>query len=299
MTDSELTPGEFRPVSLDRMAEYLELFARTPQHASDFSFTNVWGWAEYYGLEWTFAHGLCWLRQTRPEPVWWAPVGPWLDADWSRCALLGAGARFIRVPESLAMHWQRTLGDRVALAEARGQWDYLYAAQDLAELKGNKFHKKKNHVNGFLKAYPHEYHPMTPDCIEAVLDMQEEWCKWRECDESHALVAENTAVRRVLEHWDRIPGLSGGALYVEGKMIAYTVGERLDDETLVVHFEKAKPEYRGVYQAINNLYAREHAMSFRYINREQDLDDLGLRQAKESYNPVGFLKKFAVDVAPA
>ena len=95
----------------------------------------------------------------------------------------------------------------------------------------------------------------------------------------------------MLRNWDALPGLIGGALYAGEEMAAFAVGEPLDDQTIVVHFEKGRPEYRGVYQAINFCFAKYAAKNFVFINREQDADEEGLRQAKESYMPSGYLKK--------
>lgn len=81
-------------------------------------------------------------------------------------------------------------------------------------------------------------------------------------------------------------------------MVAYTVGEALDDETLVVHFEKGRGDYRGVYQAINQQFVQYEGARFRLVNREQDLDDEGLRKAKQSYYPVDYLRKATVRIAP-
>ena len=226
------------------------------------------------------------------------PVGPWNEVDWKACTCLKKGATFIRVPDELLAIWRGAFGDRVTVEETPGQWDYLCSVEDLAELKGNRFHRKKNHVNRFSKVYGVDYRPLTPDCIEAVIDMQEEWCQWRECAESESLLAENEVVKRVLEEWDRIPGLVGGSLFVEGRMVAYTVGEALDDETLVVHFEKGHSDYSGVYQSINTLFVQHERGRFRFVDREQDLDDEGLRKAKQSYYPVDFLRKNTVHIAP-
>ena len=86
----------------------------------------------------------------------------------------------------------------------------------------------------------------------------------------------------------------GGAIHVDKQMVAYTVTEALNQETLVVHIEKAKPEYKGAYQAINKLFLENGGRSFKLVNREQDMDEEGLRKAKMSYNPVDFLKKYTV-----
>ncbi|ABB39446.1 Uncharacterized conserved protein UCP018688 [Oleidesulfovibrio alaskensis G20] len=288
---------EFKPLTMDVMEEYLTLFSGTPSRASDYSFTNLWGWANEYGLEVGRTPNLFWIRQTRPEVRYWAPVGDWnAVADWANCPMMTAGRTFIRVPQQLADLWQAALGDGVQVQEDRDQWDYLYDAEKLATLSGNKYHKKKNHVNQFKKQYDWQYHPMTADCIEAVLQLQQEWCLSRECEESETLLAENEAVIRVLEYWDTIPGLKGGALYVNDVMVAYTVGEALTDDTLVVHFEKARSEYRGVYQAINQIFVEHEGTGYTYVNREQDLGDEGLRKAKLTYHPADWLRKSTVTV---
>jgi hypothetical protein len=88
----------------------------------------------------------------------------------------------------------------------------------------------------------------------------------------------------------------GGALFVESIIVAYTLAEPLTADTLVIHFEKGCPAYKGVYQAINQLFVAHSAGGFRFVNREQDLDNDGLRKAKLSYNPVEFLKKSKVTI---
>jgi len=81
---------------------------------------------------------------------------------------------------------------------------------------------------------------------------------------------------------------------VDEKMIAYTIAEALDDTTVVIHFEKGCPNFKGVYQAINQVFLAQCCQGFQIVNREQDLGDEGLRKAKLSYNPVAFLKKYRV-----
>ena len=290
-----MTP-EYTPISLKYINEYKKLLCTYGSKASDYSFGNLWGWAEHYGLEWRLHAGLCWIRQTKPTLLNWAPVGPWKNYDWANAPCLDAGKEFIRVPDEVSRIWLEALPGRVETIETRGQWDYLYNVNELAELSGNRFHKKKNLLNQFKKLYNFEYFPMTSDCVESVLEMQAEWSKWREVEDSPSLLAENTAIARVLELWDELPGLVGGAIHVDGSVVAYTVGEVVCPGTMVVHFEKGMPSFKGIYQAINNCFAKDVAESgqITYLNREQDLDDEGLRKAKESYNPVEYVQKHKV-----
>ncbi|MCP4686977.1 MAG: DUF2156 domain-containing protein, partial [Desulfobacterales bacterium] len=133
-----------------------------------------------------------------------------------------------------------------------------------------------------------------PEMIHMAMGMQEDWCTWRDCESSEALSAENRVIPRVLKSWDKLRGLLGGALLVDGKMVAYTVAEPLPGDVVLIHFEKGSQEFKGVYQAINQMFLENSGGAFKWVNREQDLENPGLRKAKRSYNPVDFQKKFHV-----
>jgi hypothetical protein len=85
-------------------------------------------------------------------------------------------------------------------------------------------------------------------------------------------------------------------LLVEGRMAAYTVAEPYAGDSMLIHFEKADQSVKGAYQAINQAFLLHGAEGCRRVNREQDLDDDGLRKAKLSYQPIDFVKKYKVVV---
>ena len=290
---------QFEPMSLEKQADYLKLLARCPQVASDYSFSNLWGWAEEYGLSWAWQDDCVWIRQSRPEVLYWAPVGPWFDIDWSARLVEGPPGPtvFIRIPDKLVEHWQPRFKDQATFEEERGHWDYVYAVSDLINLKGNRFHKKKNLLNQFVKKYTYTYVPLEPHLIGQAMAMQENWCTWRDCESSDVLAAENRAVLRVFEHWGEISGLLGGAILVDGALVAYTVAEALTPQSVVIHFEKGDTSFKGVYQAINQMFLAHSARDFLTVNREQDLNDEGLRKSKLSYNPLEFVPKSRVTFA--
>jgi hypothetical protein len=287
---------DYTPLCLKDKDEYLSMLAACPTRVSDYSFANLWGWCEEYGLEWSFGNSHAWIRQTLPQPVYWAPVGPWDRVDWSRCPTLTQGGTFIRVPERLAAIWSAALPGRVEVIETREHWDYVYSIEELTKLSGNRFHKKKNLLSQFVKTYDFDFRPLTADCIEEVLEMQMEWSMWREAEGDATLRAENRAISRVVKDWDRLSNLLGGAIRIDGRVIAYTVAEALDDSMLVIHFEKGHTGFKGVYQAINQMFLTSQGQGHQFVNREQDLGDEGLRKAKMSYNPVDFLKKCTVNI---
>jgi hypothetical protein len=286
----------FEPISLNRQTDYLELLNSCPQVASDYSFLNLWAWADEYGLRWAWEDKFVWIRQTKPEDLFWAPVGLWDQIDWK--AIFNdrqiRQTSFIRIPQKLVESWRTSLGGLATVEEERGHWDYLYTVEDLAELKGNRYHKKKNLLNQFVKKYEFTYVPFAPQMIDQAMAMQDDWCTWRDCESSEILSAENKSISRIFQNWDQLSGTLGGALLVDGAMVAYTVAEALTDETVVIHFEKGDTQYKGIYQAINQMFLAHSAGNFLLVNREQDLNDPGLRKAKLSYQPVEFLQKYRV-----
>jgi uncharacterized protein len=200
-----------------------------------------------------------------------------------------------RVPEELLFQWVARLPGRIQVEEAREQWDYLYSLPDLIELSGNKFHNKKNLLNQFKKKYRFSYHSIEPSLIHTVLSMQEDWCAWRDCESVETLASENQVIKRVLQAWEDLSGIMGAAIFVDEKPRAFTVAQALKEDTLLIHFEKGLPEYTGIYQAINQMFL-EHNKGFAFVNREQDLGDEGLRKAKLSYNPTGYVRKYRVRI---
>ncbi len=282
---------EFEPITMDHQHRFNQLLEITPQVASDFSFANIFGWAEEYGLELAVDDHLAWIRQSIPESVYWAPVGEW-GINWHKYfEKKPVKTTIVRIPEDLALIWKEHL-PWIGVEPDRDHWDYLYSVQELIQLKGNRFHKKKNLYNQFIKNYDFSYVELEKQYIEKALALQTEWCLWKECDDSSALEAENHAILRVFSHWDELIGLFGAGLMVGEEMVAYTVAEALSQDTLVIHFEKGCPGYKGVYQAMNKLFLEKSASGFKIVNREQDLGDQGLKKAKESYNPLGYLKKY-------
>ncbi len=291
-------PLEFKPIHQDKQQAYGNRLAECPQTASDYSFINLWGWAEAHGLFWAWDNDLVWIKQTRPRTVYWAPVGTWQGIDWPKrmSEIIDDPVRFVRVPDQLKGIWESTLGSRIEVKASRADWDYIYAVSDLMALKGNRFHKKKNLVNQFKKKYRYTYKTLGPDLVEQAAAMQSDWCTWRDCESHDTLSSENKVIEKILRSWDRLPDLTGGALLEDNTMVAYTVAERMSPDTVLIHFEKANQDYKGAYQAINQMFVENECADLSWVNREQDLGDEGLRKAKLSYHPVHFVEKYQVYV---
>ncbi|MDR2370869.1 MAG: DUF2156 domain-containing protein [Treponema sp.] len=175
----------------------------------------------------------------------------------------------------------------IQTGEDRDNFDYLYLRDDLAELEGKKYHKKRNLVNAFNNAYPnHGIRPLRGDLIPDAFTVLEGWKRDKGKDGDYA------AAREALELYG-ILNLKGSVFYVDEKPAGWCLGESIaKGRSFAVHFEKALDEYKGIYQYMNQAFAASLPRFFTWINREQDLGDPGLRQAKETYRPCGYVKKY-------
>jgi hypothetical protein len=175
----------------------------------------------------------------------------------------------------------------VRVTEDRNNFDYLYLRSDLAELGGKKFHKKKNLVNAFRNAYPdHAMRFLEPSLIPQALDVLDRW----RADRGEA--GDYEAAREALRLFGRLK-LRGAIFYVNGAPAGWCLGESIaKGRSFAIHFEKAVDGIKGIYQYMNQAFAASLPRFFTYLNREQDLGDEGLRQAKETYRPCAFVKKY-------
>jgi len=186
---------------------------------------------------------------------------------------------------------QSLSGKTLSLDTDRDDWDYVYLTSDLANLPGDKYHPKRNFIARCLSKHECKYVDIGPSEISDCLQLQTEWCGLRNCGVVPGLEAENVAIRTAFENFDYL-GVTGGAVYVDGRLEAFTLAERLNSDTLVIHFEKANPEIEGLYQLINQRFCQEALKDFKFVNREQDLDIPGLRKAKQSYYPHHMVEKY-------
>lgn len=173
----------------------------------------------------------------------------------------------------------------------RDSFDYIYDADKLTTLSGKKLQPKRNHLNNFVASNNWSYEDFTANKVDEVKEFSHEWCKRADCKEIETLSWEACAVEKCLDHFEEL-GIKGGILRVDGQIVAYSVGEVLNSDTIVVHIEKAFSDVRGAYPMINREFIKKIAPGFKYVNREDDIGDEGLRKAKESYYPQFMLEKF-------
>ncbi len=166
----------------------------------------------------------------------------------------------------------------------RDSFDYIYLTDDLINLKGKKYQPKRNHISYFMRNNNWSYEKISPDNIGECVSMSEDWLQKSESEYKSDLESELKIIRLVFENYEAL-GYVGGLLRCDGKVIAYTMGERMNDEAFCVHFEKAYPDIRGAYPMINQQFVMNELKDYKYIDREDDVGAENLRKAKLSYHP--------------
>jgi hypothetical protein len=282
-------------------------FQRYPPHISELTFTNLFIWRDYYGLQFIEKEDHLLLFSEDFLGKWEAPINediqplfflPPIGEDPDKMIIQifhhFDEIEFRRVPSRLIQNLQKrsdSEGINLSIQEDRDNWDYVYDKTELMELSGNKYRSKRRLLEKFQEEYDFEFHLVTEELLEKCRELQNKWCIINECQKNKDLEQEQNAIFELFDNFSALD-VRGGLILVDDKPAGYTFGEPLNNNTSVIHLEKAHTYYEGSYQAINNLFL-EHCCSenIEYINREQDLGVPGLRKAKQSYHPEYMVEK--------
>ena len=177
------------------------------------------------------------------------------------------------------------------MAANRDMSDYIYEREKLVKLPGKKYHGKRNHIARFMDADDWCYEPITDENRAEAKAMMDEWKNRRADVWNVELEQEFGAMTTALLELERLK-MVGGLLRKAGREVALAIGEPLNEDTFVVHYEKAFADVQGAYPMINQQFAEHAAEGFTYIDREEDTGDPGLRKAKLSYQPCRLEKKY-------
>ena len=287
------TYPEFAPIDLAMRSELHPWFQKLKAGLSEFTFSNIWLFRHTYNYHVSqFGEGLYLLSGTKLgkkffSAPWGLPTKPVLDELFAQHDFLkNINCIEAEVLEPKLAEWG------YEVREDRDNWDYLYDTHEMATLDGKKFHKKRNHVHQFHSSYPTGFEGRDMDLsdrdTEAALELLERWQSTRE-DRSDYLPSKDAVVYRgELE-------LTGRIWTLDGRISAFAQGEPTqNNRAFTIHFEKADGEYKGVYQTIFLDWSQTLQSTWPLVNREQDLGEPGLRQAKETYRPVDYVRKFQV-----
>jgi hypothetical protein len=182
--------------------------------------------------------------------------------------------------------------DKLIILEDRDNFDYLYESEKLTSLSGKKLHGKKNHFNNFIKNNEYRVESLTDETVQDCIKTAREWCNKSDC--KGYLLYESKAIEELLKNKASLD-FQGMLVYVNDKLSAFTIGEKVNEDMAIIHIEKADTTINGLYAFINKSFVETYFSAVSLINREQDLGIEGLRKSKLSYHPIKLEPKYAVN----
>ncbi len=293
---------DFRRLDIEDKQTVQRYTLKSKRRNCDLTFANLYSWRFLYLTEIAESGGFLSFRfYVDGELSYMLPVG---EGDISHVIEeLMADARVKGVPFVMYGVCKESCDELESLFPGifkftadRDYSDYLYLHSDLSSLVGKKFQPKRNHINKFRNNYPgFEFRPLTRDLIPECIKLESVWCKANNCSEDEALQNERKSMNAALRNFEDLD-IIGGVLMVDGKIVAFTYGAPVNNETFDTCVEKADTDYEGAYAMINNEFAKMIPEQYIYINREEDLGLDGLRKAKMSYQPHLLLEKYKLEL---
>lgn len=298
--------ADFRRPELKDEELIASYFRKYPSRNCDRTFANVYLWARHYNVEFAeYKNTLLFSDNSSDEGYGYAfPAGDdeavkavipeleqWSKEDGKEFCLYGVDPQQFEKLES----W---FPGKYEIEYERDVADYIYEAEKLATLSGKKLHSKRNHINKFkaLHEGAWRYEHLSDENQEECFQMALKWRNLNGCEDDEEKNAEMCVTLNSLRLFRELK-LTGGILRVDGKIVAFTLGEPVNEDTFVVHIEKAYADFEGAYPMINQQFV-EHEIygRYRYVNREDDAGMEGLRKAKLSYKPAFLQEKGLVTI---
>ena len=291
----------FRDMVPEDYALFQAYVEGVPYSNSNYSFANMYVWREHYHIQIAPMPEALYVRGRVAETDPYAHYQPMTRHDASLPRVLeqveadckehgspfliyGADEHFVR--------WMRQedLEGVYQIEPDRDNFEYVYETEKLARLSGKKLHGKRNHVNAFVKKYAYQVEELdgrhTADCMQIF----DEWAQDREAADT---APERAAIQQALQYREQLH-LCGLIVYVEGRPVAFTVGEQYHPEIALVHFEKAVPDIDGGFPFVNQQFAQWWEGKVPCINRAEDMGVEGMRKAKLSYRPCHMIHKYTI-----
>lgn len=286
-------------ITIDKK-EYLNKFLeKANSENSELTFTNLFMWRKSYHVKFSvISDCLVIISKHKDNPaIIYFPIG---DGDHIACLneviseFQKTGENFlIRINNNIDLEKLKiSFGQKFEIMKDTNSFDYVYRVQDLSELKGKKYHAKRNFTNRFENKYNYIFEIMGPDKKGECLSLYKKWLHEKE-DDIPGLDESFEAVSELLDNWESLD-ITGACLRVDGTMVAFSFGEPMISakNTVVIHFEHADTSFDGAFPMMNRQFLLNCWQDFEFVNREEDMGLPGLKKAKESYYPCHMAKKY-------
>lgn len=298
---------QFKPLQATDVDKISPFYALRPNKTCDSVYLDSFIWREYYQVKYAVSDekALLFLMEKDGEPFSAMPVCREEDLSHYFQELVDYFNQVLKKPlkiflaDEAAINYLKLDPEKFLVKEEEDLKDYLYDAQSLRTLAGKKLHKKKNHLNSFLREYEgrYEFRPLACSDRDDVLSFLDEW--WENKVEAAEFVRqldyEVMGIHDILKNC-HILNVRMAGVYIDGQLKAFTIGTYNPYEKMaVIHIEKADPGIKGLYQFINQQFLiHGFPEELKLVNREDDVGMEGLRKAKMSYYPIDFARKYGV-----
>ena len=288
---------EFKPFRIEDKAQIDSYFSVHHYEQIDCTFNTLFLWQDAYQTSWAEQDGILFIRAGAGKDTFFMPPFAKEEENFVHgLALIHEEYDRLGLPFRLksASSWvteqiERLVPGKYDFIEDRDNEEYIYRTEDMIRLPGKKLRMKKNHLNGFLRQYAdYQYETITKENLEDAKAGIHDWFL-RHGD----IEEEEQAIKRCFDHWDAL-GVKGAVIRIYGKVEAFTNGDSINEKMAHIIFEKANPEIRGLYQAINRDFLIHEFAETEFVNREEDLGLPGLREAKMGYHPDHLTEKYDV-----
>lgn len=290
---------EFKKLSLNDVSVVKSFFRHLDSKTCDFSVGGMFMWRKYYDMDYLIDDHTLFskLKDEQGNIYFNLPISDNIEnavlSNISKFYRQDSGIKFCTIPEEYVSYFTK-ICPNAKVTEQTDFFDYLYNASDLISLSGKKYHNQRNLISQFMRSNA-DWEFVNIDLVptEDVTDFFSRFCAAQDSDTKFAAI-ENEMVLEVLQNMDQYQ-MMGGVLLIDHKIVGFSLGEIIND-TLFVHVEKADRNCKGAYQMLTQKFATSFGSEVSFINREEDMGDLGLRKAKEAYHPVSLLKKYIIEV---
>ena len=284
----------FKKLQIEDKQKYEAFFKNNDRMGCEYTFACNFIWQDVFHASFDVINGAYVSKTAREnENVYNFPIGEEKDIISAMNYILELEKEKTVFRGILKQHIDfinENFPGKFSFSSNRDEFDYVYLSEKLINLSGKKYQSKRNLINRFCDNSEWVYEEISRDNVNECIALNLKWSDERDASNIEIrkeLGAANTA----LSHFEEL-GLIGGLIRLNGKVIAYSMGEKLTDDTFVIHFEKADDSIKGAYQIINNEFAKRNCKEYKYINREEDNGEEGLRKAKLSYKPEMLIEKF-------
>lgn len=286
----------FHEISIKDYGWYKNIADKVYMEAADYPFASNYIWKDTYHTEIALIEGCAVYRYEVDNCKWYAyPIS---SDNTGRINCLkrlqemshkkGEPLRITIITKKFLAEINSEFHGKLEIDPIRDAYDYMYEQSRLATLSGKKLAAKRNHIHRFEDGGDWQYEELSAGNMHECWQLELDWIESQDSDDD--LLHEKAAIRSAMDHFEEL-GFFGGLIRREGRVVAFTIAEALNSDTLVVHFEKAYADIQGAYQIINQQFAY-HNPQYTYINREDDTGDAGLRRSKLSYHPDRFIEKY-------